>query len=49
MKEKKILEDNIAKKYWREFERFVLEYLKAQYQITDESFAKLTPPSGGGH
>lgn len=37
-----------AQKYWRDFEKFVLAYLKDKYNITEEHFAKLTPPSGDG-
>ncbi len=44
-KNKKITE---ALKYWRDFEKFALAYLKEKYEITDERFAILTPPSGDG-
>lgn len=37
-----------AQKYSREFEKFVLTYLKDKFQIEDNNFAKLTPPSGDG-
>lgn len=42
------MDENIAKKYWRDFEKFVLEYLKDRFNIIDERFAFLTPPSGDG-
>ena len=37
-----------AQHYWRNFEKFVLAYLKDKYGITDNKFAILTPPSGDG-
>lgn len=37
-----------AKKHWREFEQFVLDYLKEKYNIIDEDFAILTPPTNDG-
>ena len=42
------MEKSEAKKHWREFEQFVLDYLKEKYNITDERFAILTPPTGDG-
>ncbi len=37
-----------ALEHWREFEKFVLDFLKDRYNITEEKFAMLTPPSGDG-
>lgn len=48
MDEDKKQKESIAKKYWRDFESFVLEYLKDYYHVTEDKLAKLTPPSGDG-
>ena len=37
-----------AQKFSREFEIYVLEYLKDNYNITDVDFSRLTPPTGDG-
>ena len=37
-----------AQKFSREFEAFVLEYLKYNYNITDDNFSRLTPTTGDG-
>lgn len=42
------MKKTIAQKYCRDFEYFVLEYLKDNYHITNENLARLTPPTGDG-
>lgn len=42
------MEKSDALKYWRDFEKFVLDYLIEKYNITNQEFAILTPPSGDG-
>lgn len=42
------MEKTNAQHYWRNFEKFVLAYLKEKYDITEDKFAILTPPSGDG-
>ena len=42
------MSESDAKQYWRDFEKLVLLYLREKYNIQDEKYYKLTPPTADG-